>query len=47
MRLAAALASMGCQVGAAMVVAVVGTVVAESRAKSSNFSQGTHPSCGS
>jgi EmrB/QacA subfamily drug resistance transporter len=40
---AAAIASTGRQVGAAMGVAVAGTVVAASHAKGSNFTQATHP----
>jgi EmrB/QacA subfamily drug resistance transporter len=40
---AAAIASTGRQVGAAMGVAVAGTVVAASRAQGSDFAQATHP----
>jgi MFS family permease len=40
---AAAIASTGRQVGAAMGVAVAGTVVAASRANGSDFAQSTHP----
>jgi MFS family permease len=40
---AAAIASTGRQVGAALGVAVAGTVVAESHAKGTDFTQATHP----
>jgi hypothetical protein len=40
---AAAIASTGRQVGAALGVAVAGTVVTASRAKGSDFTQATHP----